>query len=412
MAGPTLIWFRHDLRLADNPALTAAAATGRPAGARRRGTQLQRQPVPRALGDGARGGAAVRAVLLLRQRLARTRPAGVAAARAGSTAAAAAPGWRVAEPGRARAAPAATRLGGQVAQGVAPRRGASQGSARGLSRRTGFRAVPHRPPPAWYRRDLTAVAALTLRRDFAASGLARGAGDGRTDRAGPDAGVPAPARVARVRLPTALLLPTNARPAAAPRLRALPLARGRGSVPGLVPRPHRLSFDRRGHARAVAHRDDAQPGADADGVVPHPGPAAAVAKGSGVVLGYVVRRRPRQQRLGLAGGGRLRRRRRRRPPAGFQPRHPRPPLRRRRRLRPPLGAGARPPARRLPAPPLCRPARGARRAGVQLGEIYPCRWSTTTTPPASARSRAARRRCLSAARPEPWPAGPLPYPLP
>src|SRR3954470_18871874 len=28
--GPIIVWFRRDLRLADNPALTAAAETGRP----------------------------------------------------------------------------------------------------------------------------------------------------------------------------------------------------------------------------------------------------------------------------------------------------------------------------------------------------------------------------------------------
>ena len=82
------------------------------------------------------------------------------------------------------------------------------------------------------------------------------------------------------------------------------------SLARVAARPDRLSHRRCRHARTLAHRRDAQPGADGGGVVPGQASADRLARWRAMVLGYACRCRCRQQPRELAMGGRLRRRRR------------------------------------------------------------------------------------------------------
>ncbi len=86
------------------------------------------------------------------------------------------------------------------------------------------------------------------------------------------------------------------------------MAARRQGVAGVAARPDRLSPGRCRHARALAHRGDAQPGADGGGVLPGQASPDRLARGRAMVLGHAGRCRPRQQSRQLAVGGRLRRR--------------------------------------------------------------------------------------------------------
>ena len=98
--------------------------------------------------------------------------------------------------------------------------------------------------------------------------------------------------------------------------------------------PDRVPAGRRRHAPAGRRGVDAQPGPDADRLVPGQGPAPRLARGARLVHGPAHRRRPRLQQPRLAVGGRHRHGRGPLPP-GLQSRAAGRALRPRRRLRAP-----------------------------------------------------------------------------
>src|SRR6185437_9033797 len=75
----------------------------------------------------------------------------------------------------------------------------------------------------------------------------------------------------------------------------------------LAARPHRRATGGCRHARAVAHRLDAQPRAHGDRELAEQELAPALAARRALVLGYAGRRRSRQQYAGLAMDRRMRR---------------------------------------------------------------------------------------------------------
>ena len=131
--------------------------------------------------------------------------------------------------------------------------------------------------------------------------------------------------------------PDLADPQSAAGVRRLPLDARRRGLASLAARPDRLSDRRCRHARALAHRRDAQPGAHGGGLVPGQASADRLARRRAMVLGHAGRCRRRQQSGQLAMGGGLRRRcralfpRLQSDPAGRE-------VRSRRRLCPALGA--------------------------------------------------------------------------
>ena len=203
------------------------------------------------------------------------------------------------------------------------------------------RRLFRRSRPARSRRHLAAVAASAFRRDQPAPDLAR--------RALCRSRTPAPVsryrqipqrtRLARI-LPSSAVRRTRSRDAqSAAVVRRLSLEARRQGVARLAARPDRLSHRRCRHARTLAHRRDAQPGADGGGVVPGQASPDRLARRRAMVLGHAGRCRCRQQSGQLAMGRRLRRRRRallpglQSDPAGRE-------IRSRRRLCQALGAGA------------------------------------------------------------------------
>ena len=460
---PAIVWFRNDLRLADNPALTAAVASGGevdpglhpgrrgrrrlaaragpraggctarwracrragrpgPAAAAARAAirprQLDRlvardaaptavvlEPALRALGDragqGDQGRARARGVRARSFNGSLGREPWEVAAGGGEPYKVFTPFWRAwAElgplPGAAAGArtrrrrgssptrrrwlalellPTAPDWAGGPARDLAAGRGRGLGRARRLRRRAhrrlqGRRATSRREPGVSRLSPQLHHGELSPRQIW----HARPGGGGRRCR-----GVPAPAGLARVRLSPAVPLPAAARHAAAAGVRPLPLVGRCRPVPRLVPGPDRLPDRRRRHARALAHRLHAQPGADDRGLVPDQGPADPLAAGRGLVLGHAVRRRPRQQLDGLAVGGRLRHRRRPLFPH-LQPGQPGGEVRPRGRLCPPLGAGAGPAARRRSS--TTRPPPAAMRCARPMsGSARPIRGRSSTMRP-------------------------------
>jgi hypothetical protein len=71
-----------------------------------------------------------------------------------------------------------------------------------------------------------------------------------------------------------------------PSFDAFPWRHDEQSLRGVAARPNRLSHRRSRDARAVAHRRDAQPGADGGGVVPGQASPDRLARGRKMVLGH------------------------------------------------------------------------------------------------------------------------------
>ena len=92
------------------------------------------------------------------------------------------------------------------------------------------------------------------------------------------------------------------------RFDAFPWRSDDAELASLAARPDRLSDRRCRHARALAHRLDAQPRAHDRRVVPDQASADRLAARRGMVLGHAGRCRPRQQRRELAMGRGLGRR--------------------------------------------------------------------------------------------------------
>ena len=219
------------------------------------------------------------------------------------------------------------------------RRPAQDGSARSSKP-----AWPAMPParPARSRGHVRALAASALRRDQPAAGLAR--------RALCRGGAPCPCRRHRQvpeRIGLARILPASAvrragsrDPQSAALFDAFPWRHDdkalRAWQRGQTGYPHRRCRD----ARALAHRRDAQPGADGGGVVPGQASPDRLALRRKMVLGHAGGCRRRQQSGQLAMGRGLRRRcralfpRLQSDPAGRE-------VRSRRRLCQALGAGNR-----------------------------------------------------------------------
>ena len=167
----------------------------------------------------------------------------------------------------ARADPAG--LGRRPARQLEARRGLGAGAPQGVPRRRHCRLF-RRSRPARPRRHLAALAASSFRRDQSAPDLARRAlcGGRAPSPVRRHRKIPQRTRLARVLPSSAVRRPRsrNAQPAAL--VRRLSMEARCQSLARVAARPDRLSDRRCRHARTLAHRRDAQPGADGGGVVP------------------------------------------------------------------------------------------------------------------------------------------------